>query len=56
MDESPPPLHDGVAREIRIALEAMGAMESQESAETLYLRMCQEAIMRAAREMEDGWN
>jgi hypothetical protein len=54
MDESP--LHDGVLREIRIALEIMGAMDEQESAETIYLRMCDEAIRRAAREMEDGWN
>ena len=54
MDESP--LHDGVAREIRIALEAMGAMEGHESAETIYLRMCDDASRSAAREMEDGWN
>jgi hypothetical protein len=54
MDESP--LQDGIAREIRIALEAMGAMEDHESAETIYLRMCDEAIRRAAREMGDGWN
>ena len=54
MDE--PPLHDGVAREIRIALEAMRAMEARESAETIYLRMCDEAIGRAAREMKDGWD
>ena len=54
MDESP--LHDGVLREIRIALEIMGAIEEHESAETIYLRMCDEAIRRAAREMEDGWN
>ena len=53
MDESP--LHDGVAREIRLALEAMGAMKDREPAETLYLRMCDEAIRRAAREMADGW-
>ena len=49
-------LHDGILREIRIALEIMGAMEEQESAETIYLRMCDEAIRQAAREMEDGWN
>ena len=54
MDESP--LHDGVLREIRIALEIMGAMEEHESAETIYLRMCDEAIRRAAREMGEGWN
>jgi hypothetical protein len=54
MDKSP--LHDGVVREICIALEIMGATEEPESAETVYLRMCDEAIRRAAREMKDGWN
>jgi hypothetical protein len=34
----------------------MGAMDGRESAEAIYLRMCDEAIRRAAREMEDGWN
>ena len=58
-------LHDAIAREICIALETMGAdaklfsgtgsMGENESAETLYLRKCDEAIRRAAREMEDGW-
>lgn len=64
MDKSP--LHDAIVREICIALETMGAdakllsaissMEEHESAETVYLRMCDDAIRRAAREMEDGWN
>lgn len=54
MDKSP--LHDGVVREISIALEIMGAMEEDESAEAVYLRMCDEAIRRAAREMKDGWD
>ena len=54
MDGSP--LHDGVVREICIALEIMGAIEEQESAEAVYLRMCDEAIRRAARELNDGWN
>jgi len=54
MDRSP--LHNAIVREICIALEIMGAIEEDESAETVYLRMCDEAIRRAAREMEDGWN
>ena len=61
MDKSP--LNDAIVREICIALETMGAdakllsaMEEHESAETVYLRMCDDAIRRAAREMEDGWN
>jgi hypothetical protein len=54
MDRSP--LHDGVVREICIALETMGDFEEPESAEVVYLRMCDEAIRRAAREMDDGWN
>jgi hypothetical protein len=64
MDRSP--LHDAIVREICIALDAMGAdakllsaissMEEHESPETVYLRMCENLIKRAAREMEDGWN
>jgi hypothetical protein len=54
MDRSP--LHDGVVREICIALEIMGAIEERESAEAVYLRICDEAIRRAAREMKDGWD
>jgi hypothetical protein len=54
MDRSP--LHDGVVREICIALEIMGAIEEHESADAVYLRMCDEAIGRAAREMKDGWD
>ena len=55
MDRSP--LHDAILREICIALEIMGATEEgRESAETVYLRMCDEAIQRAAREMKDGWD
>ena len=54
MDRSP--LHDGVLREISIALEILGAIEERESAEAVYLRMCDEAIRRAAREMTDGWD
>jgi len=50
------PFQNGIVREICIALEIMGAIEEHESAETVYLRMCDEAIRRAAREMEDGWN
>ena len=53
MDKSP--LQNGIVREISIALEIMGAIEERESAEAVYLRMCDEAIARAAREMEDGW-
>jgi hypothetical protein len=63
MDRSP--LHDAIAREICIALETMGAdakllgvgssIVEHESAEAVYLRMCEDAIRRAAREMEDGW-
>jgi hypothetical protein len=64
MDKSP--IHDGIAREICIVLETIGAdaklfssirsMEEHESAETVYLRKCDDAIRRAAREMEGGWN
>jgi len=54
MDKSP--LRDGVVREICIALEIMGDFEDHESAEAVYLRMCDEAILRAARELKDGWN
>lgn len=50
------PLHDGVVREICIALELMGDLEGHESAAAVYLRLCDEAIRRAAREMKDGWN
>jgi hypothetical protein len=54
MDKSP--LQNGIVREICIALEIMGAVEEHESADTVYLRMCDEAIRRAAQEMEHGWN
>jgi len=54
MDKSP--LRDGVVREICIALEIMGDIEDHESADAIYLRMCDEAIRRAARELKDGWN
>ena len=54
MDKSP--LHDGVVREICIALEIMGDVDDPESADAVYLRMCDEAIRRAARELKDGWN
>jgi hypothetical protein len=54
MDKSP--LHDGVVREICIALAIMGDVEDPESADAVYLRMCDEAIRRAAREMKDGWS
>ena len=54
MDRSP--LQNAIVREIGIALEIMGAVEEHESSEAVYLRMCDEAIGRAAREMEDGWN
>jgi len=49
MDKSP--LQNAIVREIGIALEIMAAIEERESAEALYLRMCDEAIRRAAREM-----
>jgi hypothetical protein len=54
MDKSP--IHNAIVREIRFALEIMAASEEGESADTVYLRMCDEAIWRAAREMDDGWN
>ena len=54
MDKSP--LHDGVVREICIALEIMSDLGERESAEAVYLRMCDEAIRRAVREMKDGWS
>ena len=54
MDKSP--LHNAILREICMALELMGATEEPESAEAVYLRMCDEAIWRAAREMKDGWD
>jgi hypothetical protein len=54
MDRSP--LHNAIVREICIALEIMGAIEQHESTEAVYLRMCDEAIRRAAREMNDGWD
>ena len=54
MDRSP--LHDAILREISIALEILGTAEEDESAEVVYLRMCDEAILRAAREMKDGWD
>jgi hypothetical protein len=50
------PLHNAIVREICIALEIMGAAEEHDSAETVYLRVCDEAIRRAAREMKDGWD
>jgi hypothetical protein len=53
MDKSP--LQNGIVREICIALEIMGAIEEHESADAVYLRMCDEAIRRAAQEMEHGW-
>jgi hypothetical protein len=31
-------------------------IEDHESADAVYLRMCDEAIRRAARELKDGWN
>ena len=49
-------LQNAIVREICIALEIMGATEEHESAEAVYLRMCDQAIWMAAREMEDGWN
>ena len=58
-------LHDAIVREICIALEILegdaklsdrATSVPEESAETLYLRKCDDAIRRAAREMQDGWN
>lgn len=57
-------LHDAIVREICIALDIMqgdaktahGTEAAQrESAEALYLRKCDDAIRRAARELRDGW-
>ena len=55
MDRSP--LQNAIVREICMALEIMGATEEHEPADAAaYLRMCDEAIRRAALEMKDGWS